>query len=227
MGPGRDVYDPRIVARHQIRGAVKTLMRRPQRPGRDWKQVTAFYRATSEPSEASGQVRRPAAQQQRHIDAAAAGDVQEPPSRKLLDGQNFTLARVDRGARGDIPSRERRCRSGAGDRKRGVPIEAKRATAERPFEPGGVRRVSDQCVCRAQRKKIHCAARRNASGARVLAPEVLYSEVGRRLEDRDHRTRSKRTRSPAARRAGRSRTGSNMSLSVVPMMCQPPGVSSG
>src|SRR5438105_2791707 len=55
--PGRDVYDPRIVARDQIRRAVKTLMRRPQRLGRNCKQVTAFYRATSQASEAPGQVR--------------------------------------------------------------------------------------------------------------------------------------------------------------------------
>src|SRR5205085_9032344 len=82
-------------------------------------------------------------------------------------------------------------------------------------------------VGNAQSKEIHGAALWNTGRTRVRSAEILHRQVGRRSRDRNHRTGSKRTESPAASNAGGSRAGSNITMLVVPMMCQPPGVSSG
>ena len=61
----------------------------------------------------------------------------------------------------------------------------------------------------------------------MLPAHVLDCEVRWGASDSDHGVGTNRTMSPARKSAGGSRNGSNITLPVRPMMCQPPGVSSG
>src|SRR5690606_38824350 len=123
------------------------------------------------------------------------------------------------------------------------------------FECGCIERIADQCIGQAQAEAIERAGDRPAGILESLAPQILHGGVDAGLNElkcgcHDARTSlgtsyvpawvaarmssncaavtgSKRTLSPGLNRAGRGWAASNRRIGVVPIRCQPPGLSSG
>lgn len=171
------------------------------------------------------------AEHQRHVDAA--GHRQPDPDRlRHAAAQHQRLA----GPHGHAPVGRQRdaiepgAEIAAGQRDAGVGLEAQFAAAHGQLDAGGAGRVAHQPVGQGQRQRIERAAGTDAELALAMAAQVLDRGQQARLDDDDHdsmRSTTNRTRSPGRSRVGAAACGSNSSIGVRPISCQPPGDASG
>src|SRR6202049_3457519 len=178
-------------------------------------------------SKMSREISGSAAQKGGDINSPIAGQIEKPATNDLFDHQLVAGPSAGGRARSHILSRERRTRRGAADGKNAIAVETNRSASKRPLESRVIERISNDGIYGAEREQIHRAAAWHSDCPRIAPTAILHRDVRWRPRDRDHATRSKRTVSPGARSAGVSGVASNITVCVLPMMCHPPGVSSG
>ena len=166
--------DSGIVARHQVRSAVKSLSRRFGLWFAQRNCVSAFHRPPLVSPEATREISGAASEQQRNIDPAVACEIEEATGDDLVDRKLVTGSRISGRARRNYPSRKCRARSRTADRENTVSLETHSAAAERPLKRRCIDGIANHSVGSFEREKVHRASRRNAGGARTLSPAILH-----------------------------------------------------
>src|SRR5436190_17558418 len=88
--------------------------------------------------------------------------------------------------------------------------------------------VAEERVYESHRRRVHSAAGVDAKTAVSAPAQILNGGKNSRFSEKDaHLTGTKRTVSPGWRKLGFSAFGMNIGTSVRPMICHPPGESSG
>ncbi len=111
-----------------------------------------------------------------------------------------------------------------------VPPSGNKCSAEQShLDRGGPRGVTGKEVPDPQRDGVGGAGRGHAQGSITRAPTVLdgREHSGGLDLNHSHAIGVKRTTSPIKRRLSSARSGSKMSMGVLPIKRQPPGVSNG
>ena len=112
----------------------------------------------------------------------------------------------------------------AGDGEPVVGLGAQPQSAAEDLEHGRLGRVAQQRVQLTHGRPVERPGRADALGAEPRAAGVLHQRQGSGIDDEEaHVATTKRTWAPGARSAGGSRSTSNITASVRPISCQPPG----
>src|SRR5690606_31312026 len=124
---------------------------------------------------------------------------------------------------------ESSCEIAARHRNCGIVPELEPRSDNRALERCAIRRITNEQVCDPVRDRIHGTGSDYAVLLHTAATGVLDGRQQARSLDVDHGLPAllKRTWSPMRSTVGGSRSGRNRCMSVRPMICQPPGVSSG
>ena len=127
---------------------------------------------------------------------------------------------------------------GAGDGHHHVPQRLEPQTHDGGFQRGRIFGVPCEQVGDPQGEAVQRPARRNTVARKAGAAQVLNrgqnagmqhleGVYGRHVSTSSGRMASNFTVSPMSRSEGGCRCGSNSSIGVQPMICQPPGLSTG
>ena len=145
--------------------------------------------------------------------------------------QGLTAAHPERGADGHGLAVRRQVEIGAAGGERQIRLGDELRPDQRDLEQGGVVRVAHQVVGQAVGKAVHRARDRHAVHLVSPTPEILDGGQQAGLHDTESGPRrhagTNLTASPASSRLARARAASNITASVRPISCHPPGVSIG
>src|SRR5580692_150828 len=174
------------------------------------------------------EIRRPAPEHRRDVDATRQCDIQKPAAHEPAHHQLAPGPRAITPVHRHRLAIERRLDPPPPPRKNPSPIPPEPPPAQAPLESRGTRAVSHQHIADGKRPPIHRPTTGHAVRTMPGPPRVLHGQVRWRRDDLDHPPPgTNRTRSPAAKTAGGFRIGSNNPTDVRPMRCHPPGIAYG
>jgi hypothetical protein len=195
----------------------------------DLKRVAGRQSAAFEPADARNEVGGPAAHDDRHINAARHRDTGTAACTRTSQHERASARNEERPPHRDWTIIERSVEIGATDCDQRIDIELERGPEQRRLERGHTGLVAHEHIRNAERDGVHRAGPDDAMLLHPRPTGILHrgQQPGPRNADHVSLTATKRTRSPIRSSVGGSSSGRNSRSVVRPMICQPPGVSSG